>query len=85
MVASKGKYRGTILTNYHAERINVAEDLAQFHTYKTLNWTGDGSWTAVLLRRNKPLTYLGPWNVCTTAGNLYRGSICWPLLSSLTA
>ena len=28
MVASKDNYRRTLLTNYHAERINVAEDLA---------------------------------------------------------
>ena len=28
MVASKDNYKGTLLTNYHAERINLAEDLA---------------------------------------------------------
>ena len=27
VVAPKDNYRGTLLTNYHAERINVAEDL----------------------------------------------------------
>ena len=49
MVGSKDNYRRTLLTNYHTERINVAEYLALSHI-KDIERTGDRSWRDVLLR-----------------------------------
>ena len=50
MVASNDNYRRTLLTNYHAERRNVAEDLTPSLSHiKESNWASD-SWRTVLLR-----------------------------------